>query len=352
MKPPRTTMKPRAAKPRQASGEKDARTPRNQSTKPRTGKPRQASDEKDARAPRYHPPKPGAGKARQTFLTATKPSGLMEFLMEKLEGKKRTAVKSLLAHHQVSVDLKPVTRFDHPLEPGQKVAVTWTKVQQKSAFKGLKIVFEDPYLIVIDKSPGLLSIATDKEKERTAYRILSDAAKKINNKSRIFVVHRLDKDASGLMIYAKSKSVQEALQGSWSRDVLERAYVVAVEGRVEKDEDTVVSWLKENKALTMVSSPTPNGGQRAVTHYRVLKRGHNFTLLEVHLETGRKNQIRIHMKDLGHVIVGDKKYGSQSKNIGRLALHARVLSFKHPVTGEVLTFETPVPPVFLGLFKD
>jgi 23S rRNA pseudouridine1911/1915/1917 synthase len=292
------------------------------------------------------------GKTSQTFLTVTKPAGLMEFLMEKLQGKKRTAIKSLLTHHQVSVEHKPVTQFDHPLEPGQQVTVTWTKVQQKSTFKGLRIVFEDPHLIVIDKSPGLLSIATDKEKERTAYRILSDAAKKINQKSRIFVVHRLDKDASGLMMYAKSKSVQETLQGSWSRDVLERSYVVAVEGRVEKDEDTIVSWLKETKSLSMISSPTPNGGQRAVTRYRVLKRSKGYTLLEVHLETGRKNQIRIHMKDLGHVIVGDRKYGSQIKFTNRLALHARVLSFKHPVTGELLRFETPIPPAFLSLFKE
>jgi 23S rRNA pseudouridine1911/1915/1917 synthase len=134
--------------------------------------------------------------------------------------------------------------------------------------------------------------------------------------------------------------------------VLERSYVVAVEGRVEKDEGTITSWLKENKALTMMSSPIPNGGQKAVTRYKVLRRGGNFTLLEVHLETGRKNQIRIHMKDLGHVIVGDKKYGSQLKSINRLALHARVLSFKHPVTGEVLRFETPIPAAFSSLFKD
>jgi len=293
-----------------------------------------------------------AVKARQTFLTATRPVELLEFLLENLPGKSRTTAKSLLAHHQVSVDHKAVTQFNHLLEPGQKVAVNWSKVQQNSLLRGLKIVFEDPYLIVIDKSPGLLSIATDKEKERTAYRILSDSAKKINRKSRIFVVHRLDKDASGLMMFAKSKSVQEALQGSWSYDILERTYVVAVEGMVEKDQDTITSWLKETKAMTMFSSPLPNGGQKAITHYRVLKRGKDFSLLEVKLETGRKNQIRIHMKDLGHVIVGDKKYGSLLKSMNRLALHARVLAFKHPVTGEVLRFETPIPGVFLKLFRD
>jgi 23S rRNA pseudouridine1911/1915/1917 synthase len=296
--------------------------------------------------------RPTEGKARQTFLTATRPAELMDFLLENLPGKRRTAVKSLLAHHQVSVDHKAVTQFNHPLEKGQQVTVTWTKVQQKSVLKGLKIVFEDPYLIVIDKAPGLLSIATEKERDRTAYRILSDSIKKINARSRIFVVHRLDKDASGLMMFAKSKDVQGALQGAWTRDVLERTYVVAVEGSVEKDAGTVTSWLKENKVLTMISSPTPNGGQKAVTHYRALRRSRNYSLLEVELETGRKNQIRIHMKDLGHAIVGDKKYGALTNPMNRLALHARILAFKHPVTGEVLRFETPIPGPFLGLFRD
>ncbi|HNY65034.1 MAG TPA: RluA family pseudouridine synthase [Deltaproteobacteria bacterium] len=291
------------------------------------------------------------GKAKQTFLTVSEPSGLLEFLLGSLPGKSRTTVKSLLAHHQVSVDHKAVTQFDHPLKPGQQVVVNFSKVQQKSLLKGLKIVFEDPWLIVVDKAPGLLSIATDKEKERTAYRILSDSTKKINRKARIFVVHRLDKDASGLMMFAKSKQIQEELQGSWQHDVLERTYVVAVEGAVEKDQGTVVSWLKENKALNMVSSPTPNGGQRAVTHYKVLRRSQRHTLLEVRLETGRKNQIRIHMQDLGHPIVGDRKYGSTSSSLNRLALHARVLSFRHPVTSEVLRFETPVPGPFLALFR-
>lgn len=296
--------------------------------------------------------KRGEKKPRQTFLAVTRQAELMEFLLESLPGKSRTTVKSLLAHHQVSVEHKAVTSFNHPLKPGQQVTVNWTRVQQKSSLKGVRIVFEDPYLVVIEKSPGLLSIATDKEKERTAYRILSDSAKKVDRRTRIFVVHRLDKDASGLMMFSKSKSVQAALQGSWPRDVLERTYVVAVEGVVEQDQGTLTSWLKETKALTMLSSPVPNGGQKAVTRYRVLRRGKGFSLLEVELETGRKNQIRIHMKDLGHPVVGDRKYGALLRPMNRLALHARVLAFKHPVTGEVLRFETSVPKSFLDLFRD
>lgn len=291
-------------------------------------------------------------KPRQTFLAVTRQAGLMEFLLESLPGKSRTAVKSLLAHHQVSVEHKAVTAFNHPVKPGQQVTVNWTRVQQKSTLKGVKIVFEDPYLVVVEKSPGLLSIATDKEKERTAYRILSDSVKKVSRGARIFVVHRLDKDASGLMMFAKSTSVQKTLQGSWSRDVLERTYVVAVEGVVGQDRGTITSWLKETKGLAMFSSPVPNGGQKAVTSYRVLRRGKGFSLLEVELETGRKNQIRIHMKDLGHPVVGDRKYGALLKPMNRLALHARVLAFKHPVTGEVLRFETPTPKAFLDLLRD
>jgi len=164
-------------------------------------------------------------------------------------------------------------------------------------------------------------------------------------------LHRLDRDTSGVMMFAKSEKIQQLLQNAWKEAVLERSYIAVVEGLVTKEEGTITSWLTESKAFIMYSSRTPNGGQKAVTHYQVLKKNKNYSLLEVKLETGRKNQIRVHMKDIGHSIIGDKKYGATKHPIGRLGLHARVLAFTHPVTGEEVRYETDIPKVFLSLFS-
>jgi len=290
------------------------------------------------------------GDAKQTFLTVTDATDLCTFLCGYLPDKRRKDILSLLTHRQVKVGQSVVTQYNHPLKAGQQVSITWTKVLQDHPARGLKIVFEDPYLIVVNKPPGLLSIATDKEKERTAYRILSDQLKNIDPRQRIFVVHRLDREVSGLMLFAKSKEIQKALQKSWDKDVLERLYVAVLEGQVALERGTVTSWLKENQARIVYSSPTPPDGQKAVTHYRVLKHSSRFSLVEVRLETGRKNQIRVHMQDIGHPVAGDKKYGATLNAMKRLGLHARVLAFRHPITAEVMRFQTPIPPDFLGLF--
>ena len=294
---------------------------------------------------------PRTAKGKQTFLKVTGDTELMKFLQDQLPDKSRNTIKSLLAHHQVSVDYKVTTQFNQPLKTGQQVVVNWSKVQLVSPKKGLKIVFEDPYIIVIEKQPGLLSVATDKEKERTAFRILSDQAKKINPKSWIFVVHRLDREVSGLMMFAKSKEIQQVLLGAREQGSLQRSYVAAVQGPVALAGDTITSWLKENKAYTMYSSIRPDDGQKAVTGYQVLKKNNKYSLLEIKPETERKNQIRVHMRDIGNPILGDKKYGAELNPINRLALHARVLAFRHPVTGENLRFETPIPGKFSRLFR-
>ncbi|MGE0088051.1 MAG: RluA family pseudouridine synthase [Bacteroidales bacterium] len=292
------------------------------------------------------------GKAKQTVLKVTEPSELLSFLIAKLEGKSRSSIKSLLAHRQISVNYKIVTQFNHPLEPGHEVLVNFTPVQEDNRFFGLKIVFEDPYLVVIEKKSGLLSIGTDKEREKTAYTILSDQVKKENPRNKIFVIHRLDRDTSGLMMFAKSMEIQEKIQKTWDETILDRIYVALVEGNVEKEEGTITSWLKESVALKMHSAPYDNGGQKAITHYKVIEKNRYYSLLEVKLETGRKNQIRVHMQDIGHPVVGDKKYGSKQNPIGRVGLHARVLAFMHPVTGKVVRFETNVPRKFLSVFSD
>lgn len=289
-------------------------------------------------------------KDKVTQLTVKKPVRLMEFLIEQLKGKSRTTVKSLLAHRQVSVGTHTITQFDYPLEPNQTVVINWGVVAPQARYRGVRILFEDPYLVVIEKEAGMLSIATAKEKLLTTYSILSGHVKKENPENRIFVLHRLDRDTSGVMMFAKSEAIQEIMQKAWQEAVVRRTYVAVVEGVVEKDSDTIRSFLKENKALIMYSTKVPGEGDEAITHYKVLKRSEEYSLLEVELETGRKNQIRVHMKELGHPVAGDKKYGSKLNPLQRTCLHANILAFRHPVTGEELSFDTPVPHRFLTLF--
>lgn len=284
----------------------------------------------------------------------TEPMELLPFLIKNISGAGRNVVKSILAHGQVSVSGKPTTAYNFPLQPGQTVTVGRDRPQDKIPLEGLTIMFEDEHIIVIKKEAGLLSISSDAapEHEITAYRQLMAHVRQENTKNRIFVVHRLDRDTSGVMMFAKSEAVQQQLQNSWQDTVQERIYVALVEGAVKKEKGTVTSWLKESKTLKMYSSSYPNDGQHAITHYKVLRSNKNFSLLEVNLETGRKNQIRVHMEDIGHPVVGDKKYGARTRIIGRLGLHARVLAFTHPVTGKLVRFETDIPKLFLKPFHE
>ena len=296
------------------------------------------------------PINPEKGSPKLIQIVVTKNSELLKFLIDQLKGKSRTTVKALLAHRQVSVENHTITQFDYPVLAGQQVTITMGKIPEEIKYKGLRILFEDPYLIVIEKEAGMLSIATAKEKLLTTYSILSGHVKRENPNNRIFVVHRLDRDTSGIMMFAKSEEVQSVMQRAWQNAVIERTYVAVVEGVVENDEGTIRSFLKENKALVMYSTKVPGEGDEAITHYKVLRRGDEITLVEVKLETGRKNQIRVHMKELGHPVVGDKKYGAKTNLIGRTCLHARVLAFIHPITGTEVRYETAVPGRFMSVF--
>ncbi|WP_077616545.1 RluA family pseudouridine synthase [Caenibacillus caldisaponilyticus] len=284
-------------------------------------------------------------------VTIQEPAQLLTFLRTLFPKRGRNAVKAMLARGQVTVDDRVVTRHDHPLEPGQIVRILQGKPKGFMKLYGLRILYEDDDLIVVDKASGLLTIASDKEKERTAYRQLMTYVQKGHPDRRIFIVHRLDRDTSGVLVFAKKADVKERLQNEWKTLVFERRYVALVEGEVKKPSGTITSWLKESKTHLMYSSNRPGDGKKAVTHYKVIRANRSFSLLDVRLETGRKNQIRVHMKDIGHPVVGDKKYGATSKAIGRLGLHARVLAFKHPTTGETLRFETPIPEAFLSPFQ-
>lgn len=294
-----------------------------------------------------HKPKP---KDSQTKFTVTENAELMKFLIASMPHKNRNNIKSMLSNKQVFVDGKVVKQFNHPLLPGQTVEVRWNRIPEEKKYRGITIVFEDKDLIVIDKHAGMLSIATDNKLEETAYNMLSKHVKSQGNDNKIFVVHRLDKDTSGLMMFAKSEQVQQILQKNWGDIVTERTYIAIVEGAPEKSEGIITSYLRESKALVVYSSQNPKDGDKAVTHYQMMRANRDFAMLKVNLETGKKNQVRVHMQDIGHPVIGDKKYGSHSNPIGRLGLHAWVLAFKHPINHEQMRFETAIPRKFLRLF--
>ncbi len=288
-------------------------------------------------------------KSQPVQLTVDESSELMRFLLAKLRHKNRDNIKSYLRFKQVLVDGKTVTQYNYPLKPGQQIEIVSERIPREKQYHGITILFEDRHLVVIDKHAGMLSMATDREKEKTAYGMLSAHVKKTDPANKIFIVHRLDRETSGLMVFAKSEKVQRLLQESWQTDVRERTYIAVVEGEPAPKAGVFTSYLRESKALIVYSSSDPGEGDKAVTAYETLKTNGDFTLLRIDPETGRKNQIRVHMKELGHSIVGDKKYGSGLNPVGRMCLHAMVLAFKHPVTGEELRFETEIPRKFLRL---
>lgn len=282
--------------------------------------------------------------------TIEKKGTLLETLYELFPQKKKGLLKSVLKDKQVFVNGRWITQFDHPLKPGQKLEVRWEKQSQEELPHRLKLIFEDEDLIVVDKPSGLLTVATAKEKRKTAYAILSDHVKKANPDNKIFIIHRIDRETSGLLMFAKNESMKNQIQENWSSTIEQRTYVAVVEGVMETKEGTLKSYLKESSAFTVYSSQNPQHGQEAITHYKVLEVNDEFSLVQVNLETGRKHQIRVHMQDLNHPIVGDPKYGATVNPIRRMGLHAQVLAFTHPKTGEICRFETPIPGKFRHVF--
>lgn len=286
------------------------------------------------------------------LFTVSKAMELMAFLTESLPQKNRHNIKTLLRCKQIEVDGKIVTQYNFMLAPGQKVEVVSIRIQKEKDFTGLDIVYEDHHIIVINKHSGLLSMGTDTEHKLTAYFQLSEYVKRQHSDNKIFIIHRLDRDTSGLMVFAKSEEIKIKFQENWSDIIIERSYVAVVEGRLKDESGTVKSYLREDKNLKVYSSQNPDNGQLSVTHYKLLKSNRQYSLVKVDPETGRKNQIRVHMADLGHSIAGDKKYGAKTNPIGRLCLHAQILSFEHPENKEKMYFRNPVPKKFLSLIKN
>lgn len=279
------------------------------------------------------------------------PAPLLDWLLQHVHHLSRSKVKATLQGRGIRVDGKVVTQFDYPLKAGQKVTVSRTK-QNNSIFKNryVKIVYEDQYLVVIEKNVGVLSMAAG-HSSLNVKAILDDYFKQTRQKCTAHVVHRLDRDTSGLMVYAKDKRTELLLEEDWHNIVYDRRYVAVVSGEMCETDGVIANWLKDNKAYFTYSSPVDNGGKYAVTHFHVLARSPRYSLVEYRLETGRKNQIRVHSADMGHPVCGDVKYGNGDDIIGRLCLHAYILCFYHPVTHRRMEFATPIPPAFRTVFK-
>ena len=276
---------------------------------------------------------------------------LLQCLEQKLSDHKRSSLKAMMKYGQVAVNGVPTSQFDVTVQPGDEMSVNFTRPFVTFSHPRIRLVYEDDDIIVVHKGSGILSVGTDNRSDGTAYSIVRNYLKNKDPHLKLFIIHRLDRDTSGLMMFAKNIEAKEAMQHNWNNMVLSRTYVAVVEGKVEEESGTVRSYLAETSQYEVYSTQNPEEGQLAITRYKRLDCRHGYSLMELSLDTGRKNQIRVHMKDLGHSIVGDRKYGAKSSPLRRMALHARTLRFVHPVTRKDMLFETPIPSRFLSLLK-
>ena len=272
-----------------------------------------------------------------------KESELLEYLLSKFSKLSRNSVKSLLSDKKIVVNGKVVTQYNYELKKGDKISFNGKKSNM-----GLNIIYEDELFLVIDKPCNLLTVANDKEKEKTAYVEVTKYIKQNNPKNRIYVLHRLDKDTSGVLVFCKDENVKNKLQDEWNEIVSKREYVAVVEGSLKNKSGSVKSYLKEGKNR-LVYSTSERDGKLAITEYSVIKENKKVSLVGINLLTGRKNQIRVHFKDLGHPLVGDKRYGSSADLLKRLCLHATKIEFKY--NNKIYSFESRVPINFENLVK-
>ena len=281
-------------------------------------------------------------------------TSLQDYLFQVLKDLKKTKIKQILKFGSVHVNGREVTWYQHPLKPGDKVEILGKErasVERSKKELGLKIVYEDDAVLVVEKPAGLLTMGTEREKVATLYFMLNEyeRSKTKDESGRVYIVHRLDRDASGLIVFSKSDALKRTLQDHW--ELATKKYYAITEGTPKEKSGTIENFLREDnfKRVYSVSKNHPQA-QHAVTHYRVLSENGGYALLEVTLETGRKNQIRVHLSGLGCPIMGDEKYGAKSDPFRRLALHACFLSFPHPITGELKTFKSALPTPFKKIF--
>lgn len=280
------------------------------------------------------------------------PMGLMALASLKMPDAKRNDIKKWLKYGHFKLKDTVTTAFDAPVAPGDVVELNLSRPWPVFRHPRIKIVYEDDDVIVIDKGYGMLSVATNSTKrEENAYDIVRNYVKEVNPRNKLWVVHRLDRHTTGLMMFAKSERAHDVLRHNWNNIILERLYVALLEGYLPEDKGYVKSRLAENSRFVVYSTDEPGEGRLAVTHYKVLGRANGYTLANFSLDTGRKNQIRVHASDLGHPIAGDRKYGAKTSPVNRLALHAQTLRFAHPVTRKDMNFQTPIPREFLKVVR-
>lgn len=273
---------------------------------------------------------------------------LLEWLLENVKQSK-SKTKATLQNRGIKVNNRTVTQFDFALHKGDKVSVSTSKKNDQFQSKYVKLVYEDRYLVVVEKNHGILSMGVG-QSSLNVKTILDDYFKRSRQKCTAHVVHRLDRETSGLLIYAKDMETRQQLEHEWHHSVYDRRYIAVLSGRIEEEGGTVANWLKENKLYVTYSSPVDNGGKYAVTHFHVLRTTDTHSLVEFKLETGRKNQIRVHAADINHPVCGDTKYGNGDDPLKRLCLHAYILCFYHPVTHQPMEFSTQIPTGFKRIF--
>lgn len=271
---------------------------------------------------------------------------LLPYMLNVLAPRSRTDIKSVLSHSHVKVNGTATTQFDCPLQPGDEVLINFSRPFLSLNSRMVKLLYEDPDIVVIEKQSGLLTVPAGKNREKTAQKIVDEYVYASDGHSHAFVCHRLDQFTSGILIFAKNSRVQELFRDAWTSYVVERRYLAVCEGVPQKEEGEVRSYLAENAAMKVYSTDDPEKGKLSVTRYKVLKSNGAYSQVDIQLLTGRKNQIRVHMSDLGCPIAGDNKYGAKTNPCGRLMLHNYVLQFFHPVTRENLRFELPIPKLF------
>lgn len=283
-----------------------------------------------------------------------KDSPLLELLLEKINDRSKTKVREMLKSGRVVANGIATSAFDFPVKRGMEIRILpRPKLMREGGINNsqVDILYEDYDVIVINKKEGLLSVGTDGDKENTAYHIVNMHVKKQGRNHHIYVVHRLDRKTSGVMMFAKSMASRDILRNNWSDMVTERSYFAVVEGVPQYRRDSIKSYLTEDKMLKIHSSFINNGGQLAVTNYEVLQNNDEFSLVKCSLDTGRKNQIRVQMSAIGHPVAGDAKYDAKTNPLKRVCLHAATLQFKHPKSGKLMKFEVPVPNGFFKVVK-
>ena len=274
---------------------------------------------------------------------------LLPFLFSSLSGLSKSEVKSMLKYKHIAIKGSAVTQFDTPLSPGDIVQVNFGRSFYKFNNPQVKVIYEDKWLVVIEKASGLLSVANDTAREKNAFHIVRDYVRHDNPDAEIYVCHRLDQYTSGILVFAKDESLMMELRSNWDFYVKERRYVCVTENIPARPEDTIESLLTQNEHLRVHSTNDETVGRLAVTHYKVIQTRGRYALVDVEIFTGKKNQIRVHMSEMGCPIAGDMKYGAETNPVRRLMLHNYRLSFIHPVTGELMRFTLPTPSVFRKL---